>query len=51
MATNFEFSKIPGGVLVSGALDVSERSFVGSNVAMNIERYLDCTLPVSPEVL
>lgn len=48
MAANFKFGKIPGSVLVSGALDVSERSFVGSDVAMNIERYLDCVPPSAP---
>ena len=41
MAANFKFSEVPGGVLVSGALNVSKWSLVGSNVTMNIEWYLN----------
>ena len=42
MATNFELGKVPSGILVSRALDMSERGFIRGNVAMDIERYLNC---------
>lgn len=45
MTTNFELGKIPGGVLVSGTLDVSERGFVCCKIAVDIEGYFNFALP------
>lgn len=42
MAANFELSSIPGGVFVSGSLDVTELCFVGCVVVVNVERNFNC---------
>ena len=41
MATDFKFGKVPGGVFVSRALDMSKGGFIGGNIAVYVERYLD----------
>lgn len=51
MAADFKLGKVPGGILVGRALDVSERSLVGSDIAVNIERYLNCAAPSAPKLI
>ena len=41
VATDLELREVPGGILVSRALDVSERSLIGGNIAMDVEGYLN----------
>jgi len=45
MATDFKLGKVPGGVFVGGALDVSEGGLIGGNITVDIQGYLDCTRP------
>jgi hypothetical protein len=49
MAADFKLGKVPGGIFVRWTLDVSERSLVSSNVALDIERYFDFALPSAPK--
>jgi len=41
MATYFKLGKVPGGVFVSGALDVTEGGLIGGDIAVNVQGYLD----------
>jgi hypothetical protein len=41
MATDFKLGKVPGCILVSRALDMSERSLIGGDIAVNLERYFN----------
>jgi len=41
MATNFKLGKVPSGVFVSRALDVSERRLIGGNITVDVQGYLD----------
>ena len=41
MSTDFEFSSVPGSVLVSWSLYETELSFVGGNLTMDVERDFD----------
>ena len=50
MTTDLKLGKIPSGILVSRALDVSERGLIGSNVAMDIERYLNFAFKSAPRL-
>ena len=49
MATHFELGKVPGGVFMSRALDVSERGLIGGNIAVDVQGHLDC-FPISFKV-
>ena len=48
VTTNLKLCKVPSGILVSRALDVSERGLVGGNVAVDIERYLNFVSKSAP---
>ena len=50
VTTDLKFGKVPSGILVSRALDVSERGLVGSNVAVDVERYLNFVLKSAPRL-
>ena len=42
MATDFKLGKIPGSVFVGRALDVPERGLISGNIAVDIQRDLNC---------
>jgi len=50
VTTDLKFGKAPTGILVSRALDVSERGLIGGNVAMDIERYLNFAFNSAPRL-
>jgi len=41
VTTDFKLCEVPSGILVSRALDVTERGLIGRNVAVNVEGYLN----------
>ena len=50
VTTDLKFCEVPSGILVSGALDVSERGLIGCNVAVNVEGYLNFALKSVPKL-
>lgn len=50
MAANFELGKVPASILVSRALYMSERSLIGSNITVNVKRYLNFSIRSVPKL-
>lgn len=50
VTTDLKLCEVPSGILMSRALDVSERGLIGRNVAVNVEGYLNFALKSAPRL-
>jgi len=48
VTTDLKLCEVPSSILVSRALDVSERGLIGCNVAVDVEGYLNFTFKSAP---